>query len=202
MKTVKQLGATGGDVVRVTKAQAAETRERIILAAARAFRERGFDGIGVADLMKSVGLTHGGFYGHFESKEELMAQACQRAVGDMLQDWSARVDTARDPLRAITGPYLSAEHRDQPGTGCLMAALGAEAARQPSPLRRAFTQCFEQVLETLTRLTPGASRVAKRRKAMATFATLVGALVIARAVDDPVLSDEVLRTVAAAVESS
>ena len=110
--------------MRGTRAQTAENRDRIIAASARAFRERGFDGIGVAELMRSVGLTHGGFYGHFASKEELMALACRRAVGDMLAEWRARAEASPgDPGAAIVDPYLTAGHRDAPGDGCLMAAL-------------------------------------------------------------------------------
>src|SRR5690348_1403399 len=138
---------TGENDMRSSKAQAAENRERVIAAAARAFRERGFDGIGVAEIMRSAGLTHGGFYGHFASKEELMALACRRAVADMLAEWSTRTEARpHDPATTIATPYLSAEHRDTPGTGCLMAAVGPEAARAAAPVRRAVTECLGDVL--------------------------------------------------------
>jgi TetR/AcrR family transcriptional regulator, transcriptional repressor for nem operon len=182
--------------VRGTKAQAAENRARIIAVAARQFRERGFAGIGVAELMGRVGLTHGAFYSHFSSKEELMALACRRAVADMLADWQCRTTGATtDPVEAITGPYLSAAHRDDPGNGCLMAALGPEAARAPAPIRRAVTDCLEEVLGTLAARMPDGDAATRRRAAIRLFASLVGALVVARAVDDPALSDEILEAI-------
>jgi TetR/AcrR family transcriptional regulator, transcriptional repressor for nem operon len=189
--------------MRVTKAQAAESRERIIAAAAQAFRERGFDGIGVAELMRSVGLTHGGFYGHFASKEELMALACRRAVADMLADWRARAEAAPgDPAATIVAPYLTAGHRDAPGGGCLMAALGPEAARSAPPVRATVTECLGDVLDTIAAEMPGPDPSERRRQAIRLFASLVGAMVVARAIDDPALSDEILETVRAAIEPS
>lgn len=180
--------------MRSTKAKAAETRERIITEAAQQFRARGFSGIGVAELMGRVGLTHGGFYAHFSSKEELMALACRKAVDDMLDDWRAKAEAAPDDaLGAIVRPYLSTEHRDDPATGCLMAALGPEAARESEPVRRAVTECLEDVLDMLARHTPGSSAEACRNQAIRVFSTLVGAMVAARAVADPALSDDILR---------
>lgn len=179
--------------MRSTKAKAAENRERIIAEAARQFRARGFAGIGVAELMRGVGLTHGGFYVHFGSKEELMQLACRRAVGDMLDEWRAQAEAAPlDPLAAIVRPYLSPEHRDQPGAGCLMAALGPEAAREAEPVRRTVTECLEDVLDTLAEWAPGPSAAERRKRAIRVFSTLVGAMVAARVVSDPVLSEEIL----------
>ena len=107
--------------------------------------------------MRSVGLTHGGFYGHFASKEELMALACRRAVADMLADWRARAAAAPgDPAATIVAPYLAAGHRDAPGGGCLMAALGPEAARAAPPVREAVTECLGDVLDTIAGEMPGA----------------------------------------------
>lgn len=186
--------------MKVAKEQSAATRERILDEAAKLFRERGFDGIGVAELMQSIGLTHGGFYGHFSSKEELMAKACQRAVSTMLDGWKSHVDAApAKSLAAITVPYLSTQHRDRSGTGCLMAALGPEVSRQAAPGRHAVTACLGSVLEFLVRLTPGKTAATKRRKAIATFATMVGVLVIARAVNDRSLSEEILEVVSASL---
>src|SRR6187431_2432635 len=106
--------------MRVSREQAAENREKILTTAAKLFREKGFDGIGVADLMKSAGLTHGGFYGHFSSKEDLMAQACIRATDDILQGASERrAGKTDDPFRAFVEFYLSVGHRDNSGSGCL-----------------------------------------------------------------------------------
>ena len=117
--------------MRVSRAQADENRERILDTATRLFRERGIDGIGVADLMKSAGLTHGGFYGHFKSKDDLVAQACGRAMARMRENWARVIDQASgDPLDTMADHYLSSRHRENVGRGCLMAALGSEVARQ------------------------------------------------------------------------
>src|ERR1043165_9265950 len=114
--------------MKVSREQAARNRERILDTAAQLFRERGFDGIGVADLMKAAGLTHGGFYGHFASKEDLMAQACTRASARSRGLWTKLAERAPDdPLSEIAGVYLTSKHRDNPGEGCLMAALASEA---------------------------------------------------------------------------
>lgn len=179
--------------MKVSREQAAANRERILDVASGLFRERGFDGIGVADLMKHAGLTHGGFYGHFSSKEDLMAQACDRALSESVAKWKrrcARSDT--EPLSAIAKAYLSTANRDDPGAGCTVAALGAEVSRHGSKVRRSITGGVRSLVEILARIVPGKSRVAKRRIALATFASMVGALVLARAVDDPELSEEIL----------
>src|SRR4051812_44260861 len=117
--------------MKVSREQAAENREKILVVAAKLFREKGFDGIGVADLMKTAGLTHGGFYGHFASKEDLMAQACDRAVDDILRcAMERRAEQTGDPFKGFVENYLSIDHRDNAGIGCPMAALGVDAARQ------------------------------------------------------------------------
>jgi TetR/AcrR family transcriptional regulator, transcriptional repressor for nem operon len=186
--------------MRVSRVEAAQNRERIIEVAAKLFRERGFDGIGVADLMKSAGLTHGGFYGHFASKEDLMAQACARAQEASLAALQQVAERGgKKGLAAVASAYLSPAHRDQPGDGCVLAALGAEAARQGSSVRSAFTRGVRTALEMLTRLSPGKSARARRKRALATYASMIGALVLARAVDDPELSEEVLKSVLASI---
>lgn len=186
--------------MRVSRVAAAQNREKIIEVAAKLFRERGFDGIGVADLMKAAGLTHGGFYGHFESKEDLMAHACGRALDDSLAIFQKLSEQGGGhALSAIASTYLSPAHRDQPGKGCALAALGAESARHGSPVRVAFTQGVRSALDLLTKVVPGRSKQVKRERALATYASMIGALVLARAVDDPELSEEVLRSVLASV---
>ncbi|MCW7540185.1 TetR/AcrR family transcriptional regulator [Aquabacterium sp. A7-Y] len=186
--------------MRVTREQAAQNRERVLEAAARLFRERGFDGIGVADLMKSAGLTHGGFYGQFGSKEALMEQACARAFEVSLARWLRCIEDGGDaPLAALTRAYLSPLHRERVGEGCAIAALGTEAARQGPGLRRVFTEGTRALVDLLSSLVPGRAKAVKRQRALATFAAMVGALVIARAVDDETLSQEVLDAVQASV---
>src|SRR4051812_38748026 len=136
--------------MKVSREQAAENRERILDVAAQLFRERGFDGIGVADLMKAAGLTHGGFYGHFSSKEDLVAQACARALTRSLDNWNRLADRAPDsPLSAITNSYLSTRHRDQPGAGCTLAALGPDISRQNPSVRRTVTEGVRHAVELL-----------------------------------------------------
>jgi TetR/AcrR family transcriptional regulator, transcriptional repressor for nem operon len=186
--------------MKVSREQAAENRERIVQVAAKLFRERGFDGIGVADLMKAAGLTHGGFYGHFASKEDLAAEASDRALKELSQYWSAVIDKAPDEaFSTIVNRYLSEGHRDAPGRGCLVAALGSDLGRQARPVRRAVTDGVNAFIGQLMQLVPGKSKVARHRQALTDFAAMVGAVTIARAVDDPRLSKDVLDAVASAL---
>jgi TetR/AcrR family transcriptional repressor of nem operon len=179
--------------MRASREKFAESRERILAVAAKLFREKGFDGIGLADIMKAAGLTHGGFYRHFASKDDLEAQATGVALATTTTDWSRLVEgAAAQPLAEFVGQYLSAEHRDDPGNGCALAALGADVARQDKRVRSAFTAGLEPFLELLSDIIPGRSRAVRRRKAIATTAAMIGALILARAVDDPALSDEIL----------
>jgi TetR/AcrR family transcriptional regulator, transcriptional repressor for nem operon len=188
--------------VKVSREQAAENRERILVAATQRFRERGFEGIGVADLMKEAGLTHGGFYGHFASKEDLIAQACARASDRSRARWARLAEHAPDnPLAEIARVYLTPQHRDSPGAGCLIAALGPDVARQGPAVRDAVTAGVRAALDFLTRIVPGRSRAAKRRKAIASYASMVGGMVLARAVNDRVFSKEILDAVEASIRS-
>ncbi|MCU1249372.1 MAG: transcriptional regulator, partial [Edaphobacter sp.] len=137
-------------------------------------------------------------YGHFKSKEDLVAQACARAVTRMRQNWTNVIDQATgDPLEALAATYLTPKHRDGAGRGCPMAALGSEIARQGPPVRRAFTDELRPFLDYLSRNVQGGSNNLRRQKALATYAGLVGALIVSRAVDDPDLSNEILSAVAA-----
>jgi TetR/AcrR family transcriptional regulator, transcriptional repressor for nem operon len=183
---------TRNRAMRVSRERAAENRDRIIDVAGRLFRERGFDGIGVADLMKAAGLTHGGFYGHFESKEDLEVQACERVLARSAWPAMAAKDQ-KAPLKGLLDWYLTARHRDRPGEGCLYAALAADVARRDSPaLRRSFTAGLRPLIDTLVRIVPGRSSAARRQKALACLSAMVGAVILARAVDDAELSDEIL----------
>ena len=189
--------------MKVTREQAAQNRERVLDTAAREFRQKEFDGISVADLMKSAGLTHGGFYGQFASKEDLMAQACERAFTRLMDNWQRMGEPGDDKaaiLRKVTHSYLSEARRDHPEGGCVIAALGAEATRQGPALRAVVTQGIRDQLGRLARLMPGRSVETQRKRAVEAYASMVGALVLARAVaDDAELSGEFLKTVAAAV---
>ncbi|WP_296447120.1 TetR/AcrR family transcriptional regulator [Rhodoferax sp. UBA5149] len=186
--------------MKVTREQASQNRDRVLDVAARLFRERGFEGIGVADLMKSAGLTHGGFYGQFASKEELMAEACARSFDGAVNTWTKIGGRATgNPLAAVMKGYLSQQHRDNPGEGCVMAALGADASRQGSSLRHAVTVGTRKLLDLFTTFAPGRIKAVKRERALVAYASMVGALILARAVDDEALSDEILHAVAAAL---
>ena len=188
--------------MRVTREQAAQNRQRILDVAAQLFREHGFAGIGVADLMKEAGLTHGGFYGHFSSKDDLIAQASARELTRSLEHWSTFAGRASDdPLAAVARTYLTCSHRDNPGTGCVLAALGPDVSRQGPAVRRAATDYVRSVVGLLVKLVPGKSTAARRQKAISTYATLVGAMVLARAVDDRALSQEILDAGLASVKA-
>lgn len=179
--------------MRVSREQAAENRERIIAVASGLFRERGFNGVGVADLMQSAGLTHGGFYGHFESKEDLMAQASARALDGSRDLWRDLASEHPDrPLDAVLDHYLSSAHRDRPQHGCLLTSLGSDVARQGVDVRRTVTERFTSMIGLIESWIPGRSQAAKRRRALAAYSTMVGAMMLARMVDDPELSDEIL----------
>jgi TetR/AcrR family transcriptional repressor of nem operon len=179
--------------MRVSREKAAENRERIIEAAGALFRERGFDGIGVADIMKAADLTHGGFYGHFDSKDDLVAQASRQAMTRAAVNWDKVVTGARsDPYAALLAHYLSPRHRDEPGQGCAFAALSGDAARCGKPVQTAFAQGLEPLIEIVAKAAPGRSKAARRRKAVATVAEMIGALMLARAVGGSALSDEIL----------
>jgi TetR/AcrR family transcriptional repressor of nem operon len=180
--------------MKVSREQAEANRARIIEVAGELFREKGFDGIGVADLMKAAGLTHGGFYGHFKSKDDLAAQACERALAGSLEKWNQYVAQAPEgPLSSLVSQYLSTRHRDNPGKGCVFASLGGETVRQSSSVRSTVTAGLRSMVDLLTGIIPGRSKVARREKALATMSGMVGALVLARAVDDDALSEEILR---------
>jgi TetR/AcrR family transcriptional repressor of nem operon len=188
--------------MKVSREQAARNRERIVETAAQRFRERGFEGIGVADLMKEAGLTHGGFYGHFSSKEDLIAEASDRALMGSLALFTKVVERSpADPLSAIASGYLTSRHRDKPGEGCLLAALGPDVSRQGPTVRRAVTDHLRVAVDLLAKLVPGKSKTARRQKAFSTYATLVGTMVLARAVDDRALSQEILDAGLASVKA-
>jgi TetR/AcrR family transcriptional regulator, transcriptional repressor for nem operon len=183
--------------MRVSREQAAASREKILDAAAKGFRERGLDGIGVADLMKEAGFTHGGFYAHFDSKEDLMAEACGRALDGSLARWrKLQAEEPQGALRAIVDHYLSPRHLADRATGCTIAALASDVARHGPAVRSAVTARLRALMSILADAMPGRTRAARRRKALAAYASLVGAVVLARAVNDPVLSGEILGAVA------
>jgi TetR/AcrR family transcriptional regulator, transcriptional repressor for nem operon len=176
-----------------SREQAAKNRELVVNAAGRLFRERGFEGISVSEIMKSANLTHGGFYGHFKSKAELAALSCEQGIARMAGLWGRLAAERKNPLREIADHYLSERHRDGPGSGCFFAALASDVARQDPPVKRAFTTGLRASFDELaSAIGGGGSKTAKRRRALAAISELVGAMVLARAVDDDRLSKEIL----------
>lgn len=175
-------------------------RERIIDAAARAIRRSGYDGFSVAEVMQDAGLTHGTFYSHFPSREALLAAASDRAGAEAVAQTSQAAASVSEQvaLRAIVEHYLSTEHLLDREYGCPLAALGSEMPRQAPEVRQAATARIRDMLDLMTRQTPGANR----QQALVTVATMVGGLILARAADDPVLAEEIRAAALAACLSA
>jgi TetR/AcrR family transcriptional regulator, transcriptional repressor for nem operon len=180
-------------VMRHSQEEKLRSHDRIVEVAARRIREAGTEGPGVAEIMAEAGMTHGGFYKHFGSRDELVAEAAQRACTDGSRRVSETIAQAEDPLAALITAYLSADHRDDPGTGCAVAALGGDVARPGNAARGAYTEQVRRYIDRLSELLGDeGSEADRRRRAIETVSTMVGALVISRAVEDPSLSDEIL----------
>jgi AcrR family transcriptional regulator len=169
-----------------------QTRERVLRAAARAIRKHGYEGVGVADVMKDAGLTHGGFYAHFESRDALLAAAAEQAGLESAESLSRAIAKAKpgDELMAIVDTYLADSHvtAAEQGLGCAIAASGTEVPRQCPEVRRAVTRRIKDLIGLVERQFPDWGKNAAHDKAMAIVPTLIGALMLARAVDDPQLS--------------
>jgi TetR/AcrR family transcriptional regulator, transcriptional repressor for nem operon len=172
-----------------------QTRERILRAAARAIRKHGYEGVGVADVMKAAGLTHGGFYAHFESRDALLAAAADKAGAESIEDLTRAIAAAKpgQELMALVDAYLSDWHvaAADEGLGCAIAAAGSEVPRQEAHVRRAASRRIKDLIGLIERQFPGWGRSAAHERATGLAATLVGALVLARAVDDAQLSGRI-----------
>ena len=179
--------------MRVSRIQAAENRETVINVASRLFRECGFDGIGLKDLMKGAGLTQGAFYKQFASKDDLAAQASRRALESATLRWTAAIaENPKNPLGAVIAFYLSTEHREEKMDGCPIVALGSDAARQSSDVKASFEAGIKAHLEILGRLIAETYGEEPNDKAMAILSTMVGAVLLSRAVNDPDLAQAFL----------
>lgn len=185
--------------MRVSRAQAEENRDRIITVASRLFREHGFDGIGLKDLMKGAGLTQGGFYKQFTSKDDLAALASRRALESATRRWSAAAADTSDPLEAVMAFYLSKDHRGEKAEGCPLVALGADAARQSADVRRPFEDGIRAHFEILDELMGDADSSSPSEKAMAILSMMVGAVTLSRIIEDESLSERVLDAAAGKV---
>jgi len=188
MKTVKPAGGSKKE----------QTRERILRAAARAIRKHGYEGVGVADVMKEAGLTHGGFYAHFDSRDALLAAAVGQAGAESTENLNRAVAAAKpgEELMALVDTYLDERHVAAPehGLGCAIAAAGSEVPRQQAEVRRAAARRIKDLIGFVERQFPEWGKSAAHEKAMAVVASMVGALILARAVDDPQLSKSIRKS--------
>lgn len=178
----------GDGHMKVSREQVAEHRTRILAAAARLFRQRGFDDVTVAEVMKDAGLTHGAFYGYFPSKEALIAEA----IGQALPQAPDKAGPRRTPAAEFADGYLSTKHRDLRANACLFSSLGTEAARGSADLRHRMTEAVRSRIDHLGAEAIGNTPKEKRRAAIAAWSAMVGAMVLARIVDDDKLSNEIL----------
>lgn len=183
---------------RVSRQQTERNREIILQVATRLFRERGLKGLSVADVMSAAGLTHGGFYGHFESKEALAAQACKQAFEQSVQRWAERTEPTRDrkgARRVLIDNYLADSNRDAPGDGCPTVGFAGDVCREPtaSPLRQAYTDGVGALLDDYEAVMGQEQAEQRRQAALMEFTLMVGAITLARATEGHPLSDEILQ---------
>ncbi|WP_454629342.1 TetR/AcrR family transcriptional regulator [Bradyrhizobium cenepequi] len=180
--------------MRYSKEHKAETHERIVKQASVRLRERGAHGIGVADLMKEVGLTHGGFYAHFDSREALVIEAFAYAMDRANERWRkiAEETPPEKRLATIIDSYLTPTHRDDPGRGCVVPSLGAEIARESPKTRKAFAARLERMIDMIADQILDVPPKTARKQAMATLATMMGTVVMARIAGNGEFSDEIL----------
>lgn len=169
-----------------------QTHKRIVETASREFRTRGFDGIGIARLMALLQLTHGGFYAHFGDKEDLIVEAMSVALEQSLGYIVQALE--QGGTSGLINYYTSEMHRDNPGYGCPLPSLTAEEARRPIGTRESFTAEYNKIIETVTHYVSGPSWEQRYAKVEVMFASLTGAISLARAVSDPAMSDRILRS--------
>lgn len=191
---IMSMAPVGKFEMKVSREQMGENRLRILDVASRLFREKGFDAVSVSEVMKAAGLTHGGFYGHFGSKDDLVAET----IGYVLShDEDGSVD-----LRAYLDEYLAPRHRDNAAAGCPTAGLAADIRHQTPAARAAMTAGLRAQIERLSKALPDLGAADRRSAAIGTWAAMVGAVILARAIDDRSLSDEVLEQTHAWIEAT
>tara|TARA_R110002126_G_scaffold291744_1_gene456583 strand:- start:190841 stop:191389 length:549 start_codon:yes stop_codon:yes gene_type:complete len=176
--------------MRVSRQTAEKNRKRVVRTASELFRTHGFDGIGIANLMKAAGMTQGGFYKQFESKHTLEIEATQLALDDNFKRWSETMDSAVDPVQALQDWYLSPQHISAVGKGCTYATLGAEATRQGNAMQQVFGAAIERQASAIAEKL--GDPVDKRQAALRTMAQMIGTLILARSVSDPDLQKEII----------
>jgi TetR/AcrR family transcriptional repressor of nem operon len=180
--------------MRYVKGHGLQTRSRIVESASYGLRQSGADGMSVVDLMKLVGLTHGGFYAHFDSREALFIEAFALAMDQTVADWQQLFEALPIEKRfdALVDGYLSARHRDDRARGCVLPALGADIARSSPKVRQNFARKFEEMIDSVALLFPEEAPGEARQIATSTLATMLGSIVLARASGDKTLSDDIL----------
>ena len=171
--------------MKVSREQMAQNRSRIICEAGRLFREKGFDAVSVVEVMKAAGLTHGGFYGHFRSKDDLIA----RVIGNSVDNNEVAIDAG-----SWIDTYLSPPHRDHPELGCPTAALAGLMRQQAPEARASMAKVLAAQIDRFAEIMPGDNATERRLAAIGSWSAMVGALILARSVDDPALSGEILAT--------
>jgi len=186
-----------------SRAEKARTHKRIVLIASKRFREEGLAGVRIAELMKEAGLTVGGFYKHFDSRDDLVAEAVSSAFGG----WKRRVDAGKaggPPVsyEKLIDEYLNEAHRDNPGTGCAFSVLAPEIARSDKRTRALTSEQVRNDIQLIAALHPAKDKRTSRSRAILTFSALVGAMSLARAVSDEALAREILNTVAELLKDS
>jgi TetR/AcrR family transcriptional repressor of nem operon len=172
--------------MKVSREQVTENRVNILEAARRLFAVHGFEAVTIAEVMKEAGLTHGGFYGHFRSKSDLIAQSCAHAV-------RLKPERLVKSLAEYAKSYLTPAHRDDRAGGCTFAATGSEAVRQSTETRGELTEGLRRLIEQLAETAPGEGQEDRRKTSITAFSTMVGSLILARLVNDPALSEAFLR---------
>jgi TetR/AcrR family transcriptional repressor of nem operon len=189
------IGSKGVHVARRSTAEKAETHERIIERASRAFREHG-SGVGIGQVMQELGLTHGGFYRHFESKDDLLVEAIARSLDEIAErlDTIGQAAAPGKELEAIITAYLSAEHLWHPDTWCALATLAADIGRQPAAVRKRLDAALARYMERMAKYMPGAGENERRQNFVILFSGMSGAMAMTRACGDKVMRERVLQT--------
>ncbi|MBW9054391.1 TetR/AcrR family transcriptional regulator [Rhizobium mesosinicum] len=181
--------------MRVSREKFAENREKILTAASVLFRENGFDGVGVADIMKAAGLTHGGFYGHFESKDDLALEVSRKLIERVEERWRELIAAEPDkPLQALLDHYIHWRTVDDPGGSCVFASLIQEVSRSEGAVRATFSEGLSTLVDVLKEVVPGATEEERRANATTTLSSMMGAVILARAVEDRALAEHFLVT--------
>jgi TetR/AcrR family transcriptional repressor of nem operon len=180
-----------------------QTHQRILDAAAAAFREHGVAGIGIADIMRRAGLTHGGFYAHFKSKDELVAEVLGAMAARRARTAEAVAERPSDEkLMAVAEAYLTSRHREHPESGCMIAAIGGELARMAGPAKQSFGGNIRAWLDQLAEYAPADGADARRQQATGTYAAMIGGMILARGVEDPHEADRILADVRAFLQDT